>query len=404
MIFQYKGIDASGKKLKSKVEASSLDEAKKKLRSRGIIYTEIKHEQTFALLQFSFRRRYKIPPKELSNLSREIAMYIKSGISIVQALKITQNHYTQNKKLVLFLKTLNDYLDEGETLYTALTKQNVVILPQFYVESIKISEDGGILDEVLLELADFLKEQEKLKKEIKMAFAYPSFMVVVSLFMIAFMLTFVVPQITSVFASMHQELPTPTKVVIFLGKFFQNNIVFFVVIFILGIVFFGIFFRKSERFRYLIDNLVLKLPFFGEMVQKSELARFSYMAALLVRSGIPFVQTINLSANILNNSVIKRAFMISSKDVVEGKLLSSALSKLHVKLDYGFIQAVAIGEETSEIESVFSNISQLYFEENRDKTSFLLSLLEPLLMLIVGGTIGFIVAAMLLPIFSMSIQ
>jgi general secretion pathway protein F/type IV pilus assembly protein PilC len=128
------------------------------------------------------------------------------------------------------------------------------------------------------------------------------------------------------------------------------------------------------------------------------------MAALLVRSGIPFVQTINLSANILNNVAIKKIFMQASKDVVEGKLLSSALSKSDIKLDFGFIQAVAIGEETSEIESVFSNISQLYFEENRDKTSMLLSLLEPVLMLLVGGSIGFIVAAMLLPIFSMSIQ
>lgn len=404
MIFQYKGVNASGKKIKSNIEALNLEEAKKKLRSNGIIYTEIKADQNLEFFKLSFKRRYKIPPKELSNLSREIAMYIKSGISIVQALKITQNHYTQNKKLALFLKTLNDYLDEGENLYSALKKQNVAILPEFYVESIKISEDGGILDEVLLELSIFLKEQEKLKKEIKMAFAYPSFMVVVSFFMIAFMLTFVVPQITSVFASMHQELPTPTKVVIALGEFFQNNFLFLLIGLVVLFLFFGVFFQKSKKFRYVVDNITLKLPFFGEMAQKSELARFSYMAALLVRSGIPFVQTINLSANILNNVAIKKIFMQASKDVVEGKLLSSALSKSDIKLDFGFIQAVAIGEETSEIESVFSNISQLYFEENRDKTSMLLSLLEPVLMLLVGGSIGFIVAAMLLPIFSMSIQ
>jgi len=404
VIFQYKGVDTLGKTVKGKIEALDISEAKKKLRSEGIIYTQIKDDQSLSLVPISFKRRYKIPPKELSNLSREIAMYIKSGISIVQALKITQNHYTQNKKLSLFIKTLNDYLDEGENLYSALTKQNVAILPDFYVQSIKISEDGGILAEVLLELADFLKEQEKLKKEIKMAFAYPSFMIVVSFFMIAFMLTFVVPQITAVFNSMHQELPSPTKVVIFLGEFFQNNFILILGGLFLIIVLFSIFFQKSNRFRFFIDRLLLKIPFFGEMVQKSELARFSYMAALLVKSGIPFVQTINLSANILNNSVIKDLFLKASREVVEGKPLSSSLSKSNTQLDFGFIQAVAIGEETSEIESVFSNISQLYFEENRDKTSMLLSLLEPFLMLAVGGSIGFIVAAMLLPIFSMSIQ
>jgi general secretion pathway protein F/type IV pilus assembly protein PilC len=128
------------------------------------------------------------------------------------------------------------------------------------------------------------------------------------------------------------------------------------------------------------------------------------MASLLTRSGVPFVQTINLSANILNNRVIKELFVAASKKVVEGKLLSKALNESNAKLDNAFVQAVALGEETSQIQNVLTNISELYFEENRDKISLLLTLLEPALMLFVGGSIGFIVAAMLLPIFSMSIQ
>jgi general secretion pathway protein F/type IV pilus assembly protein PilC len=149
---------------------------------------------------------------------------------------------------------------------------------------------------------------------------------------------------------------------------------------------------------------MLTLPLFGSIALKSELARFAYMASLLTRSGVPFVQTINLSANILNNRVIKELFVGASKKVVEGKLLSKALSESGKKLDNAFVQAVALGEETSQIQNVLTNISELYFEENRDKISLLLTLLEPALMLFVGGSIGFIVAAMLLPIFSMSIQ
>ena len=404
MIYRYKGIDANGNKVNGNVEASSLIEAKAKLKNQKIFYSFIKREKASLLDRFGFKRAYTISSKDLSNLSRELATYIRSGISIVQALRIMQNHYALNKKLSLFLSEVNTLLDEGKNFYAALNEQRVLKIPEFYKQSIKVSEDGGILDEVLMELADFLKEQEKLRKEIKSAFAYPSFMITVSFVMIAFMLTFVVPQITSIFASMHQELPTPTKVVIALADFFSENYMILLVLIIFIVTLFMLLRKKSERFAYEVDRLLLHLPFFGNLIERSELARFAYMASLLVRSGVPFVRTINLSANILNNLVIKKLFLDASKEVVEGKTLSSSLLKAFYRVDYAFIQTIALGEEASEIESVLSNISQLYFEENRDKTAMLLTFLEPSLMLFVGGSIGFIVVAMLLPIFSMSIQ
>ena len=404
MIYKYYGLDNNGKKVKDKIEASNLAEAKAKLKAKNILYTDIKEEKVSFLNTISFKKRYNIQARELSNLSRELSMYIRSGMSIVQAIKIVANHYTNNKKMQLFINALATLLDEGENFYSALSKQTVANLPEFYKQSIKVSEDGGILDEVLMELSKFLKEQDKIKKEIKSAFAYPSFMIVISLVMIAFMLTFVVPQITGIFASMHQELPTPTKIVIAMGDFFKNNYQIILLAIFSFIATLTLLIKKSEAFAYKFDKFLLKLPFFGQIIQKSELARFSYMASLLVKSGVPFVQTINLSANILNNLVLKNMFLDASKQVVEGKLLSNALNKSSINIDFAFIQAVALGEETSEVEAVLSNISELYFEENKDKISMLLTLLEPALMLFVGGSIGFIVAAMLLPIFSMSIK
>jgi len=404
MIFKYKGLDAKGKRVKQSIEASSLSEAKSKLRAQGVLYEYIEEDSPSILSRLDFSRKYKISPKELSGLSRELAMYLRSGISIVSAIKVVQSHYENNKKMALFLRTLYTYLDEGKDFYSALDEQSVVELPLFYKESIKVSEDGGILDEVLMELSRFLKEQERLHKEVKSAFAYPSFMIVIALVMIVFMLTYVVPQITGIFSSMHQKLPASTEFVIAAGDFFSHNIGW-VVGGILGFVALFLFLKKKiESFAYFIDKLILKLPLFGEIVQKSELARFSYMASLLTCSGVVFVQTINLSANILNNRVIKRLFVDASKEVVEGKLLSNALNSADTKIDIAFIQAIALGEETSEVEAVLSNVSELYFDENRDKISTLLTLLEPALMLFVGGTIGFIVSAMLLPIFSMSIH
>lgn len=403
MIFKYRGIDAEGKKVNDKIEASSLEEAKSKLKSKKIIYQSIEEDSLAFYERFDWSPKYKIAPKELSSLSRELAMYIRSGISIVSALKIVQSHYDNNKKMKLFLNTVSTYLDEGKDFYTALESQSIVLLPEFFKQSIKVSESGGILDEVLMELSRFLKEQDKINKEIKAAFAYPSFMIIISLLMISFMLAFVVPQITGIFESMNQELPTPTKVVIAMGDFFNHNFTTILALLFLLTASFMFFMKKSYGFAHTVHKLILSLPLFGEIAQKSELARFSYIASLLTRSGVPFVQTIKLSANILNNLVLKELFSGAAKKVVEGKLLSNALHESKTKIDYAFIQSVALGEETSQIQSVLTNISELYFEENRDKVSMLLTLLEPALMLFVGGSIGFIVAAMLLPIFSMSV-
>ncbi len=404
MLFRYKGIDKDGKKVRGTIEAISLDEAKHKLKTMQILYSFLQEDQALFSFQNFFSKRLKIPTKELASLSRELAMYLKSGISIVQALHIAKSHTQHNKKFNYFLSSVTLLLDEGESFYSALEKQEVYTIPSFYLQSIKISENGGLLDEVLLELSHFLKEQERLKKEIASAFAYPAFMIVVSLFMIAFMLTFVVPQITSIFDSMNQTLPTSTRIVIAMGDFFKEHYKALFITCVMFVFIAIVLYKKSQKFALYFDTFLLKLPFFGKMIEKGELGRFSYMASLLIRSGVSFVQTIALSAEIMRNSALKKLFVEASSEVVEGKELSKALQESGTNIDESFLQALQLGEEISELESVLLHVSELYFEENRDKTALLLTLLEPVLMLLVGGSIGFIVAAMLLPIFSMSIQ
>ena len=313
MIFKYKGINAEGQKVSNKIEAISLVEAKQKLKASKIIYQSVNEDSPSLFANFDFSRKYKIPPKELSSLSRELSMYIRSGITIVSALKIVQTHYEKNKKMKLFLSTVSTHLDEGKNFFTALETQTVVELPAFYKQSIKVSESGGILDEVLLELSRFLKEQDRINKEIKGAFAYPSFMIIISLVMIAFMLTFVVPQITGIFEQMGQELPTPTKVVIAMGDFFNENFKLILALIFATVAAFMFAMKQSYIFAYGVHKIILKVPLFGEISQKSELARFSYIASLLTRSGVPFVQTVNLSANILKQLSFKRAFCWSFK-------------------------------------------------------------------------------------------
>ncbi|AXH12184.1 type II secretion system F family protein [Halarcobacter bivalviorum] len=403
MLFKYSGFDTNGVKIKSKIEASSLKEVKIKLKAKGILYTSLK-EDSIDFGKVNFKRKRKLNLSILSYLSRDLSIYLSSGITLIGSINLLKQRYKEDKTLFTFFETVKTYLDEGKRFYDALESQKIVKLPEFYKQSIKVSENGGLLESVLMELSIFLKEQDRIKKQVNSAMAYPLFIFAVSILMVGFMLSFIVPKITSIFTQFDQELPTSTKVVIALGDFFLNNYQLLLFFTILSIFIFILLLAKSKGFKYFIDKSILKVPFFSKLSEQSELARFSYMNSILIKSGIPIVQAINLSANILENSVIKKVFVEASLSVVEGKRLSSLLRQNKIyKIDESFIHSIAIGEDTSRLSEILNNLANLYNESNKDKTNMFLSLLEPIFMLIVGSIIGFIVVAMLLPIFSMNL-
>lgn len=403
MIYKYSGIDANGKKIASKLEANSYDEAKKRLRAKKVVYKYLK-EESFSFSKYNFKRVYAIKLSELSYLSRDISLYLRAGISLVKAVELSLNQYNTNKRIKLFLQSIKTSLDEGKNFYLSLENQTIIKLPSFYKQSIKVSEDNGILDDVLLELSIFLKNQDRINKQIQGAFAYPLFIIVVSVFMVGFMISYVVPKITSIFTQLHQELPTATKIVITVGGWMSVHWMAALVGFLAFIVFVKLLLKYNAKIKYIFDNALLHIPFFGKIVENVELGRFTYISSILLKSGVPFVQSVNLSSKILKNSVIVTSFEEASNRVVEGTKFSKALLKGRYVPNVSFVQAVALGEETSEISPILHNLSELYFEENRDKLEIFLSILEPVLMLVVGGIIGFIVTAMLLPIFSINIQ
>ena len=404
MLFEYKGIDKrSGKSVKGVIEAADLEEAKARLSAKEILYTSIAQSSGSVFSKLSFRRKQELTPLELATLSRDLAIYLKAGIPISNALRLAQNQYAGNKKIYNFLSSVITLLDEGKSFYQALDAQQVVKLPNFYKQSIKVAESSGTLEKVLQELSHFLKEQDRISKQIQSAFAYPLFIVVVSIFMIAFMISYVVPKITAIFVQMKQELPPVTQFVVELGDFFKSYWFELALSLLLAALLFTVLLNYSSRFRYFVDFMLLKTPFLGKIIQVSELARFSYMTSVLLDSGIPFVQAVTLASKILKNSVIESAFEEAAKKVVEGSKFSTALLRYANIIDKSFIQAIALGEETSQVPVILKNLSELYTEENRDKISIFLSLLEPAMMLIVGGIVGFIITAMLLPIFSIQI-
>jgi len=403
MLFKYKGYDASGKKVKSVIEASNLAEAKLKLKSKNILYSSITEEKFNISNSFTLKRKYKIDNMTLSVISRDLSIYLNAGISLLNAIKLINERYKKNKKLSTFFESIVSFLDEGKNFHTALETQKSVLIPEFYLQSIRISEDGGILQSVLLELADYLKEQAKLSTQISSAMAYPMFILVVAVLMVGFMLSFIVPKITAIFDQYDQKLPAITQFVINAGDFVNNYYHIIIISFIGFIMWFSFMLKTSYNFKYILDKFLLKVPFIGSLIELTQLSRFAYMNSILIKSGVPIVQSFKLGANILNNLVIKKLFEDASQKVVEGDKLSKILdnSKI-VSIDISFIQAIAIGEETSQLSKILQNLSELYSQATKDKINIFLSLLEPIFMLIVGSIIGTIVVAMLLPIFSMN--
>jgi len=404
MLFKYSGFNNEGKKVKGSIEADTLANVKVKLKHDKIIYNEIKEDSFSIVEKLKFFNKKKLKALELSTISRDLSIYLKSGISLLYAIKLINERYKQDSKLGPFFSSLITHLDEGKNFYAALSTQKAIELPEFYLQSIKVSEDGGMLDDVLNELAEYLKNQDTISKQISSAMAYPLFIIFVSIGMVGFMLSFIVPKITAIFEQNNQALPPITEFVIQAGDFVNNYYLLIGVGLVFGVLFFTYAMKTYPKFKYSVDTFMLKLPFIGKMIEIGELSRFSYMNSILIKSGVPVVQSFNLGSNILMNSVIKKLFTTASAKVVEGEKLSKILDNSTIyKIDIAFIQAVAIGEETSELSRILQNLTELYNTQNRDKIGLFLSLLEPMLMLIVGGLIGFIVIAMLLPIFSMSL-
>lgn len=403
MLFKYRAVNPQGDREKGTLEAANLNEAVGKLRARGLLYESIKPSEASLLSRLRRQKREPMHPMALSKLSRDLSIYLKAGISIVNAIRLAASQYEDDRALSGFLTAVATLLDEGKSFSQALENQSVFEIPPFFRQSIRISEDGGMLAEVLAELSRFIKDLEGIKKQAKNALFYPLFIIAVSFIMVIFMVTVVVPQITGMFEQLGQVLPPLTQFVIGVSDFFGRWWLA-VLVMIAGVSSLHTFLLKTQSaYRHGVHRFLLSIPLLGRIIMTTELARFAYMCSVLMRSGVPFVQTIRLAAQVQSNVVLSELFLNASDRVVEGGRFSVALQGSGFALDPAFVQSIALGEETSELEPILSNLSSLYFEENKDRIAVFLSLLEPVLMLVVGGIVGFIITAMLMPIFSMNI-
>ena len=400
MLFKYKGFDKTGKKVKGTVTASSEEEAGQKLRTQHIYYQGLTPTKEFSLEAFSKRQ---MPGELLNTFSKELSSYLKSGMTILTAIKLLENQHEGEKKYVSFLNSVKTMIDEGKSLYHALNTQKVYALPEFFLQSLNVAGQGGKMIEVLTNMGNFFSAQNKVKKQVKGAMVYPAIIFTVAIGMTSFLIAFVVPKITGIFEDTGQALPPITQFVLGMSDFLTAHYIAIIVVILSLLLMFKVAYAKIETFHRIIDSILLKIPVLGPLIQNHELGRFSYILSLMLSSGVAYAQAVQLAKATFANHGLRDLFEKASVKVLEGNKLSNALQMSKgVKLKRNFMQSLALGEESSEVAQILDNTSALYAEENEDKLKLLLSLLEPFMMLFIGVVVGVIVAAMLLPIFTMT--
>ena len=401
MLFKYKGLTKQGKNAKGSIEASTIEEAKQKLKTQGIFYQTIQEISQITKSNFSQR---EMPGPLLSSFAKELSSYLNSGMTVLTSIKLIEGQHKKEKKYASFLASIKTMIEEGKSLYHALGSQSVYYLPDFFLQSINVAGQSGKMVPVLIQMGTFFSSQAKVKKQVGNAMAYPLFIFMVAIGMTGFLIAFVVPKITGIFKDTGQELPEITQFVLSVSDFLSANYIVLIVGFVSTIIAFKMTYKYMFSFKKAYDGFMLKLPIIGELIQNHELGRFSYILGLMLNSGVSYAHAVKLATTTFANSAFRESFERAAEKVIEGNKLSHALQRgKGILPKRNFMQALALGEESSEVASILTNIAELYREENDDKLKLLLSLLEPFMMLFIGLVVGVIVAAMLLPIFSMNL-
>jgi len=400
MLFRYKGFDTSGNRVKGTISANTPEDAGQKLRNQNIYYESLRPAKSFSLEALTQKQ---MAGEMLASFSRELSSYLKSGMTILTAIKLLENQHEGEKRYVTFLNAVRTMIEEGKSLYHALNTQKIYSLPEFYMQSLNIAGESGKMVEVLTNMGAFFSAQNKIKKQVRGAMVYPAIIFTVAVSMTAFLIVFVVPKITDIFEDTGQALPPITQFVLNISDFLTAYYMHLIIGLVLFVVLFRLAYAKIDAFHRFIDGVLLKVPILGALIQNHELGRFSYILSLLLGSGVAYAQAVKLAVASFGNYKLRAIFDQASEKVIEGNKLSVALQMgKGMKPKRNFLQSLALGEESSEVEEILSNISTLYAEENEERLKILLSMMEPFMMLFIGAVVGVIVSAMLLPIFTMT--
>lgn len=398
--FEYNARNIRGELVKGEIEAENIREVANRLRERGLLPIRIeekKKKSFFSLTLGGEEKPKKVKLNDLSIFTRQFATMINSGLSMATALRILAEQ-TESKALRIIVQEVQKSVDEGMALSEAFSKFPTVF-SKLYTNMVKAAEASGTLDETLERLATTLEKQQELRGKIKSAMTYPVAILIFAILVTAGLLIFLVPTFANMFASLGAPLPLPTAIILKISVILRQNFPIVSLLFF-ALVFGGLKAIKNEKIKEKLDTYLLKIPLIGPLVEKSAIVNFSRVFATQIKTGVPILQALELVSQTVGNSVFKKAIINASTRIREGERIAPPLrdSKIFPPM---VVHMISVGEEAGNLELMLNKIGDFYERELANSIESLTSLIEPLMLVLIGGLAGGILISLYLPIFTM---
>ena len=392
-VFVWEGKLANGTIKKGEVEAESKQAVQLLLKRQKINATKVKNKPKEIKL---FKQGVKT--KEIVVFTRQFATMINAGLPLVQCLEILSSQQ-QNPAFKKILTQIKSDVEGGSTFADALGKHPKVF-DNLFVNLVAAGEIGGVLDTVLLRLAVYMEKNESLKRKVKGAMTYPIIVLCVAFGVVTVLMLFVIPTFKDMFEQFGSALPAPTQMVVSMSAFFRS----YWYLMFGGIIAFAVAFKmigRNEKGRYQIDRIALKLPIFGPLIRKVAVAKFTRTLGTMISSGVPIMDGLDITSRTAGNVIIENAIKAVRSAISEGQSMAEPLGASGI-FPGMVVQMISVGEATGAMDQMLSKIADFYDEEVDAAVEALTSALEPMLMVFLGGVIGFVVVAMYLPIFKLA--
>jgi len=393
--YKWEGKTLRGEKRTGEMEAPDEGSVRTHLRQQNVIPTKVVAKGKE--ISFSLGRQ-KVKQKDVAIFTRQLATMIDAGLPLVQSLDILSMQ-SESKVFKETIKNIKESVEGGSTFAGALARHPKTF-DELYTNLVVAGEEGGILDNVLNRLAVYIEKAEALKKKIKSALVYPSTIVAVAVIVVIVLMIFVIPVFDNMFSSMGHTLPLPTLIVIGISKIIKKFILLLIVALVILILMFKRYYA-TEKGKMAIDTLILKLPVFGILFRKVAVARFSRTLSTLITSGVPILEGLTITSKTAGSKPIEYAIMKARTSISEGETIADPLARSEI-FPPMVTQMIAVGESTGSLDSMLGKIADFYEEEVDVAVATLTSLLEPLLMIFLGVTVGGVVIAMYMPIFKIA--
>lgn len=392
--FVYKVKDVKGNLISGHIEGDGLTMVASKLRQMGYVVIDLK-EKSLAQKEINLPFSNKVKTKDLTVFSRQFATMINAGLSLTKCLGILAEQ-TESKPLKKVIADILQDVERGKALSDAMAKHTAVF-PSIFINMVKAGETGGVLDEVLLRVAEHFEKEASIKSKIKSAMAYPAAMFSFSMAITFVLITFIVPLFVEMFQDMGGALPLPTKVMLALSNFIRSA--WFIIIPAgIGMGYLIKLYSKTEKGRTNIDNAKLHLPVFGTLVRKMSISRFSRTFSTLLSSGVPILIALDIVADSSGNAIVALAVKKTRASIREGETIAKPLAGDKV-FPPMVVQMISVGEETGALDGMLSKIADFYDEEVSNTVDALTSIIEPLMIIVMGVIIGGIIVSLYMPMF-----